>query len=152
MIEISIRDINTDNLARVKRIRIKENQENFIETVDECLAEAEIHKEWCPVSIYAGEGIVGFAMYGAFGKNPDVWIDRIIIDASHQGKGYGTAAMQQLMEIVMDKYSVRTVYLSFTSGNHVAQKIYEKLGFRFTEEYDPAGELIYRYEATAENI
>ncbi|GAB3059119.1 GNAT family N-acetyltransferase [Salinicoccus sesuvii] len=148
MSHITIRAIDENNLNHVRKIQVKAHQRDFIETVDECLEEAELHKEWRPVSIYSDDDIVGFAMYGAFGENPDVWIDRIIIDDNHQRKGFGTAAIQQLIEIVTNKYDVRTVYLSFTPDNHFAKQLYEKLGFRFTEEYDPAGELIYEYDLT----
>lgn len=143
---IRIKEIDASNINEVRRISVKEHQRSFIETVDECLREAAIYEQWCPVAIYNYDEIVGFAMYGAFGKNPDTWIDRIIIDEKCQEKGFGKCAMKELSKIVTEKYNVNTVYLSFVEDNDVARKLYENLGFNFTGEYDSEGELIYRYD------
>ena len=143
---IRIKEIDASNINEVRRISVKEHQRSFIETVDECLEEAAIYKQWCPVAIYNYDEIVGFAMYGAFGKNPDTWIDRIIIDEKYQGKGFGKCAMKELIKIVTEKYNVNIVYLSFVENNDVARKLYENLGFNFTGEHVPEGELIYRYD------
>ncbi|CAM4338721.1 GNAT family N-acetyltransferase [Jeotgalicoccus halotolerans] len=145
---IRIKEIDANNINEVRKISVKKYQRFFIETVDECLEEAAIYKQWCPVAIYDYDEIVGFAMYGAFGKNPDTWIDRIIIDEKYQGKGFGKLAMKELIKIVTEKYNVITVYLSFVEGNDVARKLYENLGFNFTGDYDPEGELIYKFNLT----
>lgn len=145
---IRIKEIDANNINEVRKISVKKHQRFFIETVDECLEEAAIYKQWCPVAIYDYDEIVGFAMYGAFGKNPDTWIDRIIIDEKYQGKGFGKLAMKELIKIVTEKYNVITVYLSFVEGNDVARKLYENLGFNFTGDYDPEGELIYKFNLT----
>ncbi|MEY8559219.1 GNAT family N-acetyltransferase [Jeotgalicoccus halotolerans] len=145
---IRIKEIDASNINEVRRISVKEHQRSFIETVDECLEEAAIYKQWCPVAIYNYDEIVGFAMYGAFGKNPDTWIDRIIIDEKYQGKGFGKLAMKELIKIITEKYNVNIVYLSFVENNDVARKLYENLGFNFTDEYDPEGELIYKFNLT----
>ncbi|MBF0753063.1 GNAT family N-acetyltransferase [Jeotgalicoccus nanhaiensis] len=145
---IRIKEIDASNINEMRRISVKEHQKSFIETVDECLEEAAIYKQWCPVAIYDYDKIVGFAMYGAFGKNPDTWIDRIIIDEKYQGKGFGKLAMKELIKIITEKYNVNIVYLSFVENNDVARKLYENLGFNFTDEYDPEGELIYKFNLT----
>lgn len=148
MTGINIKAIDGNNIDEVRQIQVKENQKSFIETVDECLEEAAMYEQWCPVAIYHGETLVGFAMYGAFGEKPDTWIDRIIIDKKYQGQGFGKLAMNELIKTVMTKYSVSKVYLSFVEDNNVARKLYENIGFKFTGEYDPEGELIYRYEVS----
>ena len=100
-------------------ISLHENQKNFIETADACLREAASVEQWRPVAILADEQIIGFAMYGSFGKQKDTWIDRIMIDKQQQGKGYGKQAMLALIEIVLATYNVKTIYLSIVEGNSV---------------------------------
>lgn len=146
MNDTKIKNIDADNIEAVRKIKVKATQRSFIETVDECLEESKLYEQWHPVAIYNGKRLIGFAMYGAFGENPDTWIDRIIIDYSYQGKGFGKLAMTHLITIVTEKYNVDTIYLSFVEDNHIARKLYEDLGFKFTGEYDPEGELIYRYD------
>lgn len=141
---IKIKEIDEYNINQVRKVSVKENQQSFIETVDECLEEAAMYEQWCPVAVYYDKDLVGFAMYGAFGANPDTWIDRIIIDRKYQGKGFGKLAMKELIKIVTQKYQVSMIYLSFVEDNETARKLYENLDFKFTGEYDPEGELIYK--------
>ncbi|WP_234420412.1 MULTISPECIES: hypothetical protein [Staphylococcus] len=65
---VYINNINPSNVNEVKQLKVNSKQMNFIETVHECLNEAEKFSQWCPVAIYNDNEIVGFAMYGCFGK------------------------------------------------------------------------------------
>lgn len=68
LVSIRFTKVNETNIDDIRKISVKENQTAFIETVDECLKEAEEYAGWCPVGIYNDDILVGFAMYGAFGK------------------------------------------------------------------------------------
>ena len=146
MNNIKIKEIDEFNIDEVRKVSVNKNQESFIDTVNECFKEAELYTRWCPVAIYCDDIVVGFAMYGAFGENPDTWIDRIMIDYKYQNRGFGKCAMKELIKIVTKRYEVHTVYLSFVKDNNIARNLYENLGFKFTGEYDPEGELIYKYD------
>ncbi|MCK1976143.1 GNAT family N-acetyltransferase [Jeotgalicoccus huakuii] len=146
MSNIELREINDENIKEVRALRINDNQKSFIETVDECLKEAEEFDEWCPVGLYHEETLVGFAMYGAFGKNPDAWIDRILIDKKYQGRGFGRASMEKLIVVVKEKYKVDKIYLSFVEENINAKNLYKSLGFKYIGEKDPNGEYIYKID------
>lgn len=146
MTNISFQAITSANVEAVQMISLHENQKNFIETADACLREAASVEQWRPVAILADEQIVGFAMYGSFGKQKDTWIDRIMIDKQQQGKGYGKQAMLALIEIVLATYNVKTIYLSIVEGNSVARQLYESIGFTYMNEKDPSnGELMFCY-------
>ncbi|MEN2767691.1 GNAT family N-acetyltransferase [Ornithinibacillus xuwenensis] len=145
MYNVYFRDIDDKNEFTVRNITLKSGQENFIETVDECLKEASIYPEWHPVAIYKDEIIIGFAMYGSFGPNKDTWIDRIMIDEKYQGNGYGRIAMKKLIDIVSKEYGVNVIYLSIIEENKVAYRLYTSMGFEFMNERDPNGELLFKY-------
>lgn len=146
MDNIHFRDIDNTNKCEVRKIKLKPEQEKFIETIDECLEEADTYDEWHPVAIYYNEEIIGFAMYGSFGPNKHTWIDRIIIDERHQGKGFGKIAMRKLIDIVLKEYGVNTIYLSIVEENAVAYNLYESIGFKYMNEKDPNnGELLFQY-------
>lgn len=100
MDNIHIRAIDDTNEWLVRKITLRSGQEKYIESVDECIKEASTYHQWRPVALYDGEDIIGFAMYGSFGPNKDTWIDRIMIDEKHQGKGLGRKAMLKLIEVV----------------------------------------------------
>lgn len=146
MSEVHFKNIDMTNESDVRNIKLKSGQEKFIETVDECLNEANDHSEWQPVAIYVDEEIIGFAMYGSFGKSKDTWIDRIMIDERYQGKGYGKMAMRKLIDIVSKKYGVNVIYLSIIEENKAAYNLYESIGFECMNERDPEnGELLFKY-------
>lgn len=144
--EIYFKKIDETNESEVRRLSLRASQLDFIESIDQCLAEAEEHKEWRPVAIYNDELVVGFAMYGSFGSNRDTWIDRIMIDKNYQGQGYGRRAMKQLIQKVSTEYKVNVVYLSIVEENKAAYQLYNQLGFEYTNEKDPNGELIFKYK------
>ncbi|UOQ84715.1 GNAT family N-acetyltransferase [Gracilibacillus salinarum] len=146
MSNVHFKNIDDTNECKVRNIKLKSGQETFIETVDECLDEAKIHREWHPVAIYDADEIIGFAMYGSFGPNKDTWIDRIIIDKKYQGMGYGKISMRKLIDIVSEEYGVNVIYLSITEDNRIAYSLYESIGFEFMNERDPNNdELMFKY-------
>ncbi|MCC2409114.1 GNAT family N-acetyltransferase [Bacillus sp. FSL W8-0519] len=146
MSNVHFRDIDDTNEFKVRNINLRSGQEKFIETIDECLNEANTYHEWHPVAIYYDEEIIGFAMYGSFGPNKDTWIDRIMIDEKYQGKGYGKIAMMKLINIVSKEYGVNVIYLSVTEENRTAYNLYESIGFEFMNERDlNNGELLFKY-------
>ena len=129
MSNVHFKNIDDTNEYKVRNIKLKPGQDKFIETVDECLKEAETFHEWHAVAIYYDDEIIGFAMYGSFGLNKDTWIDRIMIDEKHQGKGYGKLAMIKLIDIVSKEYGVNVIYLSITEENRTAYNLYKNIGF-----------------------
>ena len=82
-------------------------------------------------------------MFGYFWDYPPagrVWLDRLLIDAARQGRGYGKAAVASLLARLEEEYGPRDIYLSVVDGNTAAARLYEAFGFLFTEERDVHGE------------
>ncbi|MFP3356503.1 GNAT family N-acetyltransferase [Planococcus sp. 11815] len=46
-----------------------------------------------------------------------------MIDANHQSKGYGKAAMERLIEQLQQDREHRVMYLSFEPANEAAKKL-----------------------------
>lgn len=142
---ISLREVTEDIKKDVMRIQVKETQSGYIETVEACLAEAAVCRQYKPVGLYLEESIVGFAMYGFFpeeGEQGRAWMDRLVIDASFQGKGLGTIMLEALIERLKMEYDCEEVYLSVYEDNVVAIRMYEKAGFCFNGERDGNGEKV----------
>lgn len=147
IMNINFKDISNENLEKVLALKLKKGQEGFVETVDECLKEVSMYKEWHPVAIYNNDKVIGFAMYGSFGPNRHTWIDRILIDGEQQNNGFGKAAMKKLIDIVAETYKVDTIYLSIVEENKVAYNLYTSIGFEDMKERDPNNnELMFKYE------
>lgn len=137
--------VNPANREEVENLQVLPEQTGMIESVRECMLEADTLQEWRPVGIYDGDMLVGFAMYGHFSDpQPEgsVWLDRILIDRKHQKKGYGKAAVLALLERLSREYGKNQIYLSVYQSNTAAISLYQQLGFQFNGEYDTKGEKI----------
>ena len=82
-------------------------------------------------AIKDGETMVGFVMYGRpHFEGRDLWfIFRLMVDLAHQGKGYGRAAMQEVIKMIVAQPDCDEIYVSYEPENSVAAKLYKSLGF-----------------------
>lgn len=142
---LNIKQINEDNYEEIVSLKVTKEQVSFIESIEECLKEAKEYPIWRTVGIYDEDRAVGFAMYGLFiyeGKRGRVWLDRFLISAENQGKGYGKTSVRLLIDIIYKEYGYNKIYLSVYDNNQGAIALYEKIGFKFNGESDINGEKI----------
>ena len=136
---INLEPINDDNRKAVLALSVREDQP-FVAPNDYSLSEADEANAKAPgtarpFAIYAGEKIVGFCMLALDpeDENPAdrycLW--RFMIDKNEQGKGYGQAALQEIIRYFKEN-GVDTVYLSTAPENEVGLHVYHKAGFRET--------------------
>lgn len=143
--DLNFRPVMETNRKEVEALELLPEQQGFIESVRECMLEADRKQEWRPVGIYDGELLIGFAMYGHFGAPlpaGEVWLDRMLIDRRYQGRGYGKAAVPALLQRLHQEYGTRQVYLSVYENNAAAIALYQELGFCFNGELDYNGEKV----------
>jgi diamine N-acetyltransferase len=111
------------------------------------LAQAYAEPWWTPLAIYADEIPVGFVMYRQLPGTDIAWIQRIMIDARSQHKGYGRVAMEVVISHIRRQDSGREIRLSYHPDNTVAAHLYERLGFRPIGELQD-GEIVVRLAST----
>lgn len=143
--KIRLEPVTVASRAAVERLETAPGQEGFVESVAECLAEADRRRCWRPVGVYDGDALIGFAMYGFFWEYLPfgrLWLDRLLIDRRFQGRGYGRAALAALLERLEREYHKKRIYLSVVEANRPAAALYESFGFRFTGERDTHGERV----------
>lgn len=58
--------VNSRNRAEVEHLEVFAEQSGFIESVTQCLQEADKLELWRPIGIYDRGMLIGFAMYGYF--------------------------------------------------------------------------------------
>jgi diamine N-acetyltransferase len=68
-----------------------------------------------------------------------------MIDADHQGKGFGTAALRALVDLMVVRLAPGEIYLGYEPGNVVAARLYARFGFVPTGE-SVNGEIIARLD------
>ena len=54
---------------------------------------------------------------------------KIVVDSNHRSKGYGKLLVDYLIKYCLS-HQVKKIYLEVRADNFVAQKLYNKMGFR----------------------
>ena len=140
---IKLEPINDNNRDAVLALSVREDQP-FVAPNDYSLSEADEANAKAPstarpFAIYAGEKIVGFCMLALDPEDENpvdrycLW--RFMIDKNEQGKGYGQAALQEIIRYFKEN-GVDTVYLSTAPANARGLHVYHKAGFRETGEME----------------
>lgn len=142
--DLMIVPVTNDIRKKVEQLTVAKGQEHFIETVEECMQEADKNSDWQPVCIYDVNTMIGFSMYGYMRHEEQsrVWFDRLIIDAHYQNKGYGRKAVDIILSQIQQEFPDKDIYLSVYEDNSVAISLYQSFGFHFNGELDINGEKI----------
>ena len=141
---ITITPITPETRQAALRLELHPNQTSFIETVAQCLEEADSLELWRPVCLWQEGTLIGFAMYGYFAQEQGgrLWFDRFLIDKHYQHQGLGRQAALSVISRMRKEYPIQDIYLSVYAPNHTAISLYESLGFRFNGELDTGGEQV----------
>ena len=137
-----IRPVTKDNWEELIRLKVREDQTHFVASNLYSIAEsqfgdeAEGHWDLYPFGIYEGDTPVGFLMYGCNFEHPkqQVFIQRLMVDENHQGKGYGRFGMEKILELFRADDRIQEVGISYEPENEAARKLYASLGFEETGE------------------
>jgi len=133
-LSITLREITRDNFEECCDLRVADDQQEFVASNAFSLAQSRYFPELTPLAIYADKMMIGFLLYGRDVWNGEsVWaLIEMMVDQRFQGKDYGRAAMEQLIERVKAISGCHAFYTSIVPGNTVAEKLYTKLGFKPT--------------------
>ena len=139
---IEFRPVTRDNWTKLIKLRVREDQQNFVAPNLYSIAESQFgfedEGEWKlhPFGLYVNDEPVGFLMYGLNTGHSrfQVFILRLMVDERFQGKGYGKEAMKVLMDRLRADENLKAVGISYEPHNEVARKLYAAFGFVETGE------------------
>jgi diamine N-acetyltransferase len=137
---VSLREITDDNRAAIEALVVTEVQSDYVASVSESLLEAVEHPDAKPWSraIYADDDPVGFVMISDGIEVDDAryvgpyYLWRLLVDHRFQGQGYGTAALDLVVDHVRTRPDARTFLVSYVIGPASPAAFYEQYGFRVT--------------------
>jgi diamine N-acetyltransferase len=149
---VSLREVTEDNRAAVEALAVTEGQSHYVAGVAESLQEAAEYPDAKPWfrAVYAEGEPVGFVMIsdGITVDDPSFigpyYLWRLLIDHRFQGRGYGTAALDLVVEHVRTRPDARTFLTSHVVGPASPLTFYQQYGFRLTgdvHEGEPVLEL-----------
>lgn len=143
-------EITGDNGDAVRALRVHPGQERFVASVSRSLEDAATTPEGEPWyrAVYAGDEPVGFVMLswnvppGRPGVLGPYFLWRLLIDARHQGRGFGRAVVALVTGLVRADGGTELL-TSHQPGEDGPGEFYRRLGFRPTGQVDQ-GETVVR--------
>jgi diamine N-acetyltransferase len=139
---VELREITQDTVRAILDLAVAPEQEEFVATNARSIAEAHFEPRAWFRAVYADDNPVGFVMVFLDPPN-EFYVWRFMIDARHQGKGYGRRALELLVEEAR-KNGAREMRLSFVPGEHSPHGFYARFGFEDTGEVH-GGENVMRF-------
>jgi diamine N-acetyltransferase len=139
---VTLREITAETVRAVIKLAVAEYQNRFVAPNAVSLAQALFAPEAWYRAIYLGDEPVGFVMLAdeslldPMPRNPQVGVWRFMVDAKHQRKGVGRAAMLLVIEHVRRKGVFKKLAISYIPEEGGPEQLYLSLGFRPTGEMD----------------
>ena len=129
---ITLRAITEENFIDAFNLKLAPGQKRFVSHPVRSLAQAYVYREQCqPFGIYEGDTMVGYVMviYDYDIPEYDIW--HMMIDESYQQRGYGSAALDLVLDYIKTKPfgSSNRVTLTCNKDNIQALKLYKSKGF-----------------------
>jgi len=152
MTQVTLRPITDENRAAVLALDVSDAQHDYVADVAQSLADAELYPHAMPWyrAVYADDEPVGFVMISdnAVTDDPEVlgpyFLWRLLIDARYQGRGYGRATIQHIIEYVRTRPDAEDLLTSVVPGEEGSPMgFYLGLGFIDTG-VDHEGERVLR--------
>ena len=133
---VTLEEISANNIHAVLALDVLDTQKaTYPRSNAYSIAEGFFPSDDDPVWMRAickdGEPI-GFMMTSEVPEDGDYFLWRMMIDAHHQGRGYGAAAMRLLIKRIKDNGNAHVLLLSHLKANADAGRFYESLGFSYT--------------------
>ena len=137
---VSLREITEDNRVALESLAVTEEQNYYVASVTQSLQDAEDYPDAKPWyrAVYADDEPVGFVMIsdGVTIDDPSYvgpyYLWRLLIDRRFQGRGYGIATLDLVVEHVRTRPDARTFLTSHVVGPDSPVTFYQRYGFQLT--------------------
>ncbi|MGZ8707873.1 MAG: GNAT family N-acetyltransferase [Gaiellaceae bacterium] len=137
---VSFRPVNESNREAVEGLEVSPDQQRFVSNAADSIREAAAEPGGRALywAIYADETPVGFVMISDdVAPGPDYiphYLWKLFIDERYQGQGFGTAALDLVVEYFRVRPGVEVLSTSAGQGNGSPIGFYERYGFEQTGE------------------
>ena len=136
---LELRAITEENFLDAFNLKLAPEQESFVSHPIRSLAQAYVYRNQCqPFGICAEGKMIGYVMviYDYDIPEYDIW--HLMIDESMQGHGYGSEALDQVIEFIRTKPfgDSGRIALTCNKNNPIGRKLFESRGFSATGAED----------------
>ncbi len=112
-------------------LKVAEGQKTYVASSAVMLARAYAYRDSRSKAfvIFADDTPVGMVMYYDCEPLGAYDFSQLFIDERYQGKGYGRAAAQLVLDDMKKDGKYKKVCLCYVEGNEAAKRLYESFGF-----------------------
>lgn len=132
---IVIENVNKENWRDICRLKVKEDQSDFVAEPAYYLCLCSYGELWHPLAISLDGKVIGFIMWAIDDEDRSCWLGGIIIDRDYQNRGFGKRAIELTIEKLKEEQKPESFALSYSPENP-RKKLYASLGFRETGEME----------------
>ena len=138
--ELRLIPVTIDNYINVIKLCVAPEQEQFVGTPAEAMADKLFHPQFimCAIEHVESNKLIGFLMYDPASPktNPvnNVALERFLLDCHFQGKGFGVKSLRLFVEHIRRAYpNTDMIELRTNTDNYAAIAVYRKVGFQVTQ-------------------
>lgn len=133
--EVSLKEITEESLWSILDLEVTEDQKQYIAPNAVSIAEAHFSENAWFRAVYAGETPVGFVLLFIDKEEAEYDLWRFMIDKNHQRQGYGSKALQRVIEYVGTLPEADELTLSYLPGEGDPSPFFEAFGFEDADEW-----------------
>lgn len=143
---IKLHKINPELEQECIQLSVSAGQMNLVASNADSLVHATNEPTSVPYGIFNDEEMVGFILFDNEAYTDGYyWILRFMIDERFQGKGYGKAAIKEVIKMLSTHEDCTQIRVSHIPINLAANKLYKSVGFTETGEFEDNGDIILAY-------
>jgi diamine N-acetyltransferase len=147
-VSVTLKEITADSVRAVCLLKPHPEQERFVAPNAVSIAQAHFHKEAWFRAIHADDELAGFLMLEDWTRFPaeqaqHLWrgapyvsLWRFMVDARHQRRGIGRAALELIINKVRAEGIATWLLLSYVPGKGSPEPLYRSLGFTPTGDME----------------
>ena len=140
---VALEEVTGETVRSICRLAVSPTQSSFVAPNAVSFAEALFEPHAWYRAIAVDGVLVGFAMLYDDPDEPVCFLWRFMVDARHQGKGYGAKAIELLVAHVRTRPGASELKTSWVPGEGSPKDFYRRLGFVPTGEIEE-GEVVAR--------
>lgn len=139
---VTLREVTADTVRAICRLEVAPGQQGLVAPNAFSIAQAHFEPAAWFRAIYAGEEPAGFAMLYDPTRTPapddraTCYLWRFMVAATHQRRGYGAAALSQLIAHARTLDGVQSFALSYVPAPNSPRDFYARFGFVESGEMD----------------
>ncbi|VEP12863.1 Spermidine acetyltransferase [Hyella patelloides LEGE 07179] len=135
---IELKEVTKDNWIDCISLSLYPEQEGNLASNVDSIAESKFEPNNQLRAIYKDRKVIGFLAFCVEDDPPDpklYWIFRFMIDKDFQGQGYGTKALNLVIDEIK-KLGAKRIHTMHKPKNKIAGKLYQKIVFSYIGSLD----------------